>query len=192
MSKRSESVKLWRVNYKKRMVKALGGKCCVCGYSKCNDSLALHHLDPKQKDFSFGKITGNPWAWERIVSEMRKCVLVCHNCHSEVHAGITVIPDNACRFDERYLNYRKQEKIDNGLMNKCPVCSKLKPISMTSCSRSCAAKLSRKVDWDNVDLESRLKNESINHIAESLDVSHAAVSKRMKKLNISIASLKGI
>lgn len=28
-----------------------GGKCSVCGYSKCKGALEFHHLDPKEKDF---------------------------------------------------------------------------------------------------------------------------------------------
>lgn len=34
----------------------MGGKCALCGYNRCHDSLALHHLDPKAKDFSFGEL----------------------------------------------------------------------------------------------------------------------------------------
>jgi len=32
MSKKSEHVKNWRKNCKERIIQAMGGKCCVCGY----------------------------------------------------------------------------------------------------------------------------------------------------------------
>lgn len=35
-----------------------------------------------------------------MVAEVRKCVLLCHNCHTEVHHGITLIPPDIQRFDE--------------------------------------------------------------------------------------------
>jgi hypothetical protein len=72
--------------------------------------LALHHLDPSQKDLSLSAIRANPKNWETIVKELRKCVLVCHNCHSEIHAGVREVVNNAARFDEKYLDYKKINK----------------------------------------------------------------------------------
>ena len=46
----------------------------------------FHHLDPELKDFG---ISGNAnRSWDKIQVELDKCVLLCANCHSEVHAGI--------------------------------------------------------------------------------------------------------
>jgi len=106
MSRRAEAVKLWRKNSKIRIVNSMGGECVVCGYKKCNKALALHHLNPSKKEISFGNIRANPRSWIKIVKELRKCILVCNNCHAEIHEGITEIPKNAKRFDESYLNYK--------------------------------------------------------------------------------------
>lgn len=80
----------------------MGGKCNICNYNKCQDSLICHHLDPSKKDFALGKIRANPISWDKIVVELRKCVLLCHNCHAEVHENLTGIPENAKTFNEDY------------------------------------------------------------------------------------------
>lgn len=79
----------WRKRAKKQAVDALGGKCCICGYSRCQDSMHFHHVDPSLKEF---EISDKDWSWEKIVEELRKCALVCANCHGEIHAGMAVLP----------------------------------------------------------------------------------------------------
>lgn len=72
-----------RTRAKKRAVEYKGGKCVECGYDRCIRSLDFHHTDPKQKDFSVSNKYF--WAWERLKKELDKCVLVCKNCHGEIH-----------------------------------------------------------------------------------------------------------
>jgi len=62
-----------------------GGKCFLCGYKKCKDALEFHHIDIKGKDFSISK-DGTTRSWERIKNEIEKCILVCANCHRELHS----------------------------------------------------------------------------------------------------------
>jgi hypothetical protein len=108
MSKRSEAVKKWRSKTKDRMVEAFGGECGICGYNKSNHALSFHHLDPTEKEFSIASIRRNPKNWLYIVEELKKCICVCNNCHSEIHDGITEIPKTIKRFDERYIEYEKR------------------------------------------------------------------------------------
>lgn len=70
---------------KRKIVDYLGGKCSVCGYSRCLGSLHLHHPG-SEKDVGFAHIKN--WKWERALKEISKCVLVCANCHGEIHSGI--------------------------------------------------------------------------------------------------------
>ena len=120
MSKQSEKVKRWRFSCKERIITAMGGKCCICGYNKCQASLALHHLDPTQKDIGLGAIRANPKSWETIVQELRKCVLVCNNCHGEVHFSLAEVPVDAPRFNEAYADYKLLEAEEKEL-TPCPV-----------------------------------------------------------------------
>lgn len=63
-----------------------GGECLICGYSQCKRALAYHHLDPAGKDFTIGGAETR--SWKAMKSELDKCVLVCMNCHAEIHDGL--------------------------------------------------------------------------------------------------------
>lgn len=75
--------KVWGVEYK-------GGKCQYCGYNKCLEALDFHHLDPRKKDFNMSdrNLTCD---WDKIKKELDKCILVCANCHREIHAGARIV-----------------------------------------------------------------------------------------------------
>lgn len=72
-------------------VEYLGGQCMICQYKKCSAALDFHHRDPEQKKFGLSQ-RGLTRSWERVKTELDKCVLICANCHREVHAGITQLP----------------------------------------------------------------------------------------------------
>lgn len=74
-----------------RIKKLAGGKCIICGYDKCMSALEFHHLHPDEKDASVTKLIG-AFGFKRAYEESKKCVLLCSNCHREVHAGITNVP----------------------------------------------------------------------------------------------------
>lgn len=101
----SQHVIDWRQRTKQRIIEAMGGKCVCCGYNTHQSALELHHLDPITKQFTFGSVRASPMAWTRIVEELRKCILVCANCHREIEFGIRVIPSDAERFNESYTTY---------------------------------------------------------------------------------------
>ena len=184
MSRSSEAVKRWRERTKKKIIEAMGGKCCVCGYDKCFAAFDLHHLEPDNKDLQFGKVTANPKAWEKIVIELRKCVLICSRCHREVHHGYTIIPDTAPKFNESYIDSKKNIGfVGSDEMDQCPFCPSKKPVIYKTCSRKCAAKLSWKTDWETIDLLAMKKRGLTNaEIGDKIGVSNAAVWKRLKKL----------
>jgi DNA-binding CsgD family transcriptional regulator len=85
---KSENVIIWRVRVKQKLVDYKGGCCETCGYNKSLRALHFHHKDPSQKDFS---ISGKSLSFERMKNEVDKCILVCSNCHSEIHDGILKI-----------------------------------------------------------------------------------------------------
>ena len=68
---------------KVKIVTFLGGRCVDCGYSGCYAALHAHHLEAADKDFSISGAHARSWA--SIEVELRKCILLCANCHTIRH-----------------------------------------------------------------------------------------------------------
>jgi len=79
-------VKTFRKRNKKRAVEYKGGKCVLCGYNRCIRAFDFHHLDPGGKDFHLSQNMNK--AWLKVKIELDKCILVCSNCHREIHDGL--------------------------------------------------------------------------------------------------------
>jgi hypothetical protein len=89
MTPKGKQKKVDRQRYKRRqnklnLVESLGGCCSKCGYNKCMDALEFHHIDPKKKEFN---LQSCKLSITRLQREAKKCILVCANCHREIHAG---------------------------------------------------------------------------------------------------------
>ena len=69
---------------KLKLIRYKGGCCVKCGYKKCAASLSFHHKDPKKKRFELhgGNLSRNI---DELLKEVKKCSLLCHNCHAELH-----------------------------------------------------------------------------------------------------------
>lgn len=76
---------------KQRMVEFAGGECLICSYDGYIGALEFHHIKPSTKSFEINSRTTQPW--ELILLEIEKCVLLCSNCHKEVHAGVALLTD---------------------------------------------------------------------------------------------------
>ena len=70
-----------RRNLKLKAIEYKGGKCEDCSniYPPC--VYQFHHLDPSEKDFHPSSVRN----WERMKSEIDKCVMLCANCHMIRH-----------------------------------------------------------------------------------------------------------
>jgi 5-methylcytosine-specific restriction endonuclease McrA len=86
-----EAVKKRRKKLREMAREYKGGKCQICGYKKCSRALSFHHLDPHKKDFTISA-KGLTRSWTKLQEEIDKCILLCVNCHMEVHEGITQLP----------------------------------------------------------------------------------------------------
>ena len=64
--------------------------CSVCGYKRCQRALEFHHLNGTEKEWDVG--IGSGWRSKaKLRRELEKCILVCANCHREIHEGMTVV-----------------------------------------------------------------------------------------------------
>jgi len=61
------------------------GGCERCGYNKCLDALDFHHLDESTKLFNIRDPKARTMALSKLIEELNKCIVVCSNCHREIH-----------------------------------------------------------------------------------------------------------
>lgn len=65
---------------KLKHVQALGGKCQVCGYNKCIAALDVHHINGDR-----GGLPRKISVCRKAILDYSKVVLLCRNCHAELH-----------------------------------------------------------------------------------------------------------
>lgn len=86
-----QSFRDYRNKNRKKSIRSLksqaGGKCAICGYDRCLTSLHFHHKDPDEKVGSIGAMVYSHGK-QAALEEVKKCVLICANCHGEVHEGL--------------------------------------------------------------------------------------------------------
>lgn len=73
---------------KAKCVEYKGGKCQKCGYSKCPLALEFHHIESDKKEFN---VTGRKSFTGQVREELDKCILVCSNCHREIHYELNLL-----------------------------------------------------------------------------------------------------
>ena len=139
---------------KEWLVRMAGNKCSICGYDKTLSALCFHHIDPSTKKFDISGVSLT-WDLKRIVDEVKKCALLCSNCHFEVHDNlidpstikpIEILDANIPNFKLRGITY---------VSLKCPNCEKIferekrethlsKAGKYTCCSKHCASQFMHK------------------------------------------------
>ncbi len=54
--------------------------CTSCGIDDIR-VLDFDHLDPAEKSFTIARAINDAYSWERIQKEIKKCRILCANCH---------------------------------------------------------------------------------------------------------------
>lgn len=80
------SVTKRRQESKSKAIWYSGNSCIRCGYDRCKGALVFHHIDPETKSFKISD--GKYRKWEILQPELYKCLLLCANCHHELHDGL--------------------------------------------------------------------------------------------------------
>ena len=78
------NTKIRRFRAKAAAVEYLGGKCEKCKWSGNQAAFQFHHKDSKEKEFEIGNVANK--SWDSIKKEMKKCILLCANCHMIHHS----------------------------------------------------------------------------------------------------------
>ena len=70
---------------KLELLKLHGGACKKCNYKKNFAALEFHHTDSATKNFQLDLRSLSNRRWEVVLEEADKCILLCSNCHAELH-----------------------------------------------------------------------------------------------------------
>lgn len=170
----SESVIRTQKRNKLRAIEYLGGKCSLCGYSKCSAALDFHHLEPLLKEHDPSHVV-RCWSWEKAKSELDKCILVCSNCHREIHYGL---------YDQAELK-RNFLPI---LIKPCLLCGDefdTKNEQQKYCSSKCNRLAQRRVDRPTKEeLQKLVWEMPATHLAAKYNVSNKSIEKWCKNYGI--------
>ena len=83
----SQATSDFRRRRKANLVKVCGDKCNLCGYNKTIAALEFHHINPEDKEYNIAA-KGTCHQLETDLKEAQKCILVCANCHREIHENL--------------------------------------------------------------------------------------------------------
>lgn len=73
---------------KKILIERYGSECQMCGYNKFIAALEFHHKNPNEKECDIRICLKKNLDLESFFSELDKCILVCSNCHREIHYNL--------------------------------------------------------------------------------------------------------
>ena len=62
-----------------------GKQCEMCGYDKYPEILVFHHKNKSEKSKGINVLMKTLTNTDTIKQEIEKCMLLCANCHSEIH-----------------------------------------------------------------------------------------------------------
>lgn len=88
--------------YRRRVefIDSLKTPCEKCGESR-NWVIEFHHKDPSAKSFNIGNQHSKKES--DVLEEVKKCVCLCANCHTEFHYIYGIQPENPIEALEEYL-----------------------------------------------------------------------------------------
>ena len=171
-----QAVKNSRHNLKRRLIYIMGSKCQICGYDKCQSALEFHYIDPEQKDFHLGS---NPnISFNKAKEEVKKCILVCSNCHREIHEGLIDSNLNSS-YDEERAEEIQQELDDfkNKTIHYCKNCGRIISSKAIFCLE-CSANNARVVERPSKQiLKEKIRSTPFTQIGAEYQVSDNTIRK---------------
>ena len=160
------------IKRRKELLIAYGNKCTICGYDKCDKALQFHHIHKETKMFSLDSRSLASHSMNSILEEVKKCILVCANCHTEIHS---------MEYDDLYKQEYKYriKKVDKF----CIDCDIKISKSATRCDK-CQKKISRKVLRPSYEeLKEQLSKYTYIQVGKFYGVSDNSIRKWLKYYN---------
>ena len=183
MSKNSQKVINHREKRRKELRDLFDSKCCLCGFDEVQAALEFHHVVPEEKSFGIFSSKASTYSLERQIEEVRKCILVCANCHRGIHNNIYEIPIN-------WKNFLNKDKVNALLEQKQPIKNFCVDCGKEVYNRSlrcldCSRKQRRKTERPLKDkLKMLIRTKSFNELGRKYGVSSNTVKKWCKQYSL--------
>lgn len=78
VKRRKQELKKWLQEYKKNL------KCSNCSENH-PATLDFHHKEGEKKEKTISHFVSNGYSVEKIEKELKKCQVLCSNCHRKLH-----------------------------------------------------------------------------------------------------------
>lgn len=165
--------KRWKER-KRKAIAMFGGRCSKCGYNKNLSALEFHHLSRKEKKMSWTEM--RLASWDRTIIELKKCILLCANCHrEEENPNDTIISDK-----DSSIKFVLNDDMKIKSTGSCPHCNNL-VYGTKYCSRLCVQKSRRKAKRpEKKELVNLLRKHSFCEVGRMFGVSDNAIRKWLK------------
>jgi hypothetical protein len=179
----TQAVTDFRRNRKKLLVEYCGGKCRLCGYDKSLRALQFHHIEEETKEYGISA-NGTCHNIDKDIKEVKKTILLCANCHAEVHDGLYSKEELFKKqfFDEKIITEYKQQK--TAKITYCKNCGKIISTTANYCTdcnnikRRIVERPSREI------LKQKIRNFPFTTIAKEYNVTDNAIRKWCKSMNL--------
>lgn len=172
-----------RCNHKRRLtlIDIMGGKCILCNFDAFPEALEFHHVNPEEKEF---KLSGSSLSrsLESQIEEIKKCALLCANCHRGVHCGRLDLPKNALTFDsDKALSYLQEKE---NMIFKCEDCGKQISHGAKYCAECVKVHKQTITRPSRETLKEKIRTESFLSIGKEYGVSDNAIRKWCVAMNL--------
>ena len=184
----SQATSDFRRNRKLNLIKVCGNQCNLCGYNKVVGALEFHHINPEEKSYALASM-GTCHQLETDLQEIQKCILVCANCHREIHENLYTKEELINK--KIYLEDIAQQLINdrNSKLEEkhfyCPSCGKEISRGAKYCNE-CSRKKNRIVQErpDRKELKQLIRNFTFTELGRKYGVSDNSVRKWCKLVNL--------
>ena len=158
---------------KLKLIEYKGGKCEICGYDKNISALEFHHIKDKNFGICEKKIST---ITDEIIKEVDKCILVCANCHRELH-NASLTKENVIKLEQEIIKYKNEQQKKEIEKSYCQICGKQITKGHTLCSK-CFGKTNRVIERPSKEeLEKLIFTYPMTQVGEMFGVTSNAISR---------------
>lgn len=180
----TKEVSDFRRRRKENLIRVCGNSCAICGYHKSKSALEFHHIDASKKNYGIAA-NGTCHSLEKDLNEVKKCILVCANCHREIHDGDYTQEKlyEMQIFDNDYAHSLKEAKEKKFYF--CQNCGKeLSQQGITGLCNTCFQQYRKQGRPDRETLKQLIRTKPFTHIGNMFGVSDNAIRKWCKAENL--------